>query len=150
MHDDNRDTSRQTPEMSISYTPTAADLAARVAPTGTWADDVAVIPYVARVWLMRSFDLGPGTPDLFLTELVDPPVLECGVEGVPLRSVGRTPERALHRLEKRLVQRTAKPAEIREVLADADEDERCRAAAMDARVHRSISLRGPRAVRLYN
>lgn len=100
------------------YTPTAADLAAHVPPTKTWADEVELIQYSARVSHVTYLDLGPETCDLYLTELVDPPVIETGTPGLPLRSIGRTPERALQLLEKRLVQRTAKPAEAREVLYD--------------------------------
>ena len=100
------------------YTPTAADLAAHVPPTKTWADEVELIQYAARVSQVTYLDLGPETSDLYLAELVDPPVIETGTPGLPLRSIGRTPDRALQLLEKRLVQRTAKPAEAREVIYD--------------------------------
>ena len=110
-------------QASCAYTPTAADLSAPVTPTQTWADDVAIVEYVARVWVMRTLDLGPGTPTLYLSEVVDPPVREGGAHGPPLRSVGGTPARALHRLEKRLVQRTAKAAHLRMVLSEVDADE---------------------------
>src|SRR5256714_13300862 len=100
------------------YTPTPADLAAQVPPTKTWADDVAMIRYVAHVAHATYLDLGQDTADLYLAELVDPPVIETGTPGLPLRSIGRTPERALQLLEKRLVQRTARPAQAREVIYD--------------------------------
>jgi len=100
------------------YTPTPADLAAHVPPTKTWADDVEVIRYVARVAKATQLDLGQDTCDLYLAEIVDPPVIETGTPGLPLRSIGRTPDRALKLLEKRLVQRTARPAEAREVIYD--------------------------------
>jgi hypothetical protein len=100
------------------YTPTPADLAAHVPPTKTWADDVDLIHYVARVSQATALDLGPDTSDLYLAELVDPPVIETGTPGLPLRSIGRTPDRALQLLEKRLVQRTARQAEAREVTYD--------------------------------
>jgi hypothetical protein len=94
-----------------------------VAPTRTWADDVAIVEYVARVGVMRGFDLGAGTPTLYLSELVDPPVREGGAQGPPLRSVGATPARALQRLEQRLVQRTAKVAHLRAVVGATEAPE---------------------------
>ena len=100
------------------YTPTPADLDAHVPPTKTWADDVEMIGYVARVSHATYLDLGQDTADLYLAELVDPPVIETGTPGLPLRSIGRTPDRALQLLEKRLVQRTARPAEARDVMYD--------------------------------
>jgi hypothetical protein len=100
------------------YTPTPADLEAHVPPTKTWADDVEMIRYVARVAHATYLDLGQDTSGLYLVELVDPAVIETGTPGLPLRSIGRTPDRALQLLEKRLVQRTAKPAEAREVIYD--------------------------------
>jgi hypothetical protein len=100
------------------YTPTPADLAAHVPPTKTWADEVQLIRYVARISHATYLDLGPDAFDLFLAELVDPPVIETGTPGLPLRSIGRTPDRALQLLEKRLVQRTAKPAGACEVIYD--------------------------------
>jgi hypothetical protein len=108
---------------AITYTPTAADLRTRVAPTRTWADAVLRIPYVAHVRRLWDFDLGPGTPPLYLSEVVDPPVYEAGAGGVPLRSVGTTPERALHHLEQRLVQRTAKAVHLCTVLLEEGLDE---------------------------
>jgi hypothetical protein len=100
------------------YTPTPADLVAQVPPTKTWADDVEMIRYVAHVAHATYLDLGQDTADLYLAELVDPPVIETGTPGLPLRSIGRTPDRALQLLEKRLVQRTARPAQARDVIYD--------------------------------
>ena len=100
------------------YTPTPADVADQVPPTKTWADDVEMIRYVAHVAHATYLDLGQDTADLYLAELVDPPVIETGTPGLPLRSIGRTPDRALQLLEKRLVQRTARPAQARDVIYD--------------------------------
>jgi len=102
----------------IYYTPTPADLTAHVPPTKTWADGVDVIPYVAHVSRASHPDAWHNAADLYLAELIDPPVMEAGTVDLPVRSVGRTPERALELLEKRIVQRTAKPAHAREVILD--------------------------------
>lgn len=125
--------------MSSAYTPTAADLSGPAKPTETWADDVTVIEYVARVWVMRTVDLGRGAPTLYLSEVVDPPVREGGAHGPPLRSVGGTPARALHLLEKRLVQRTAKVAHLRAAHC-VDVDEPCPDEATRPQGHRSIRV----------
>ena len=42
----------------------------------TLADEVELIQYAARVSHVAYLDLGPETSDLYLTELVDPPVIE--------------------------------------------------------------------------
>lgn len=127
---------------AIAYTPTAADLRTRVAPTRTWADAVPQIPYVAHVRRLWGFDLGPGTLPLYLSEVVDPPVCEAGAGGVPLRSVGTTPERALHHLEQRLVQRTAKAAHLHTVLLEDGRDKDRGAGTAPPARPRSICLPG--------
>src|SRR2546423_10306764 len=129
------------------HMPTAADLACHVPPTKTWADDVELIQYTARVSHVTYLDLGPDTSDLFLAELVDPPVIETGTPGLPLRSIGRTPDRALQLLEKRLVQRTAKPAEARDVIYDkAVRRHMARARAKAANLRMASTAPGSKSV----